>query len=316
MKENPEQNLPRELGPEEIHTQATELATRLLSAIDFFNNANASPLTRGGNEEGVRSYLTDGVSFLLQDISLNEVSTFIDRLVGNDEFISLVRQTPDMISNLYSVYRHQDILEDPAKLMMFSNNINLRTEELTCNIEEVTERIQHNPFAYEEELDAGVYREDIESQVRDALFAFRRKGYNTFESGFGDLVTGEQYIGFGKTNIETTRVIPKELTVELSRRNISLVIKKSDDRYSLCLTPTASLPSLEDWKEIWDIVAEQILPARTDVHSKNVHTKISLEFREKQEKMRRGESVYLGHGLQFEHGAVVPSKRSIGKIEG
>lgn len=48
----------------------------------------------------------------------------------------------------------------------------------------LTARIAKNPYATREELDAGAYREIIESQVRDAVFSLREKGYPTYLSGF------------------------------------------------------------------------------------------------------------------------------------
>lgn len=300
MEKMPEYNLPNEEGINRTSPQVIELADKLLGAIDLFNDPLASILIGKGNEEYVRQKIVGNIEFLFRQNSSEKVSAFIAQLAENNEFMATVRRTPDMISNLCTLYRHQEILTDPVKLSNFSYNQNLYHQELLHKSKGVVERIQQNPFASEDELDAGVYREDLESQVRDAVFIFRKKGYNTFESGFGDNVTGEQFIGFDKSNMSAIPVIPDELAEELSSQNISITMRESKDRYSLRLTPTGNFPSLEEWKEIWKIVTDLIPSIHSNVHSENVHTGISREFREKQEKIKKGESVYLGHGLRFE----------------
>lgn len=45
-------------------------------------------------------------------------------------------------------------------------------------------RIAQNPFPSHEELVLGVFLEEIEPQVREAVLSFNRKGYKTIMSGF------------------------------------------------------------------------------------------------------------------------------------
>jgi hypothetical protein len=75
----------------------------------------------------------------------------------------------------------------PKKVRLFSDFAKLwrKAKAVEQSGREKEERKAKNPRASEEELRAGVYKEGLEPQVRDAVFALRRKGYATFESGFG-----------------------------------------------------------------------------------------------------------------------------------
>jgi hypothetical protein len=53
--------------------------------------------------------------------------------------------------------------------------------EMTLQLQE---RIQNNPQRTPEEESLGVYLEQLEPQVRDAVLEFNRKGYRTISSGF------------------------------------------------------------------------------------------------------------------------------------
>jgi hypothetical protein len=64
------------------------------------------------------------------------------------------------------------------------------------NDEEVERRFNSDAPASPEEEAAGVYREQIEPQVRDAVFLLRKKGYQTVNSGFEWGIFWKQYISF------------------------------------------------------------------------------------------------------------------------
>jgi len=271
---------------DETDTQAVDLTNRLLYVIDIFNHPLSSALIGRGREKQVRLKISMAIKFLIKRKSLEKVTTFIDRLTENEQFILAVQQNPEMISNLFSIYTHQEILTDPAKLSNFSYNMSLYGKALSDIRREGTLRMQNDPIAKEEELEAGAYRENLELQVRDAVFALRRKGYNSFESGFGDKVTGEQFIGFDKTNAQRLPDIPDELTKELSSKNISIEFKEMNDRYQLILTPIAEFPSIDEWKDVWGIVAD-LMPSISNLRAiENTHTGLSRTFRDKQEKLR------------------------------
>jgi hypothetical protein len=61
----------------------------------------------------------------------------------------------------------------------------LRDKILKQCLQDVLDRVAHNPEPSEEELSAGTYKEAIEPQCRDAIFKIRQKGYDTYSSGFG-----------------------------------------------------------------------------------------------------------------------------------
>jgi len=52
--------------------------------------------------------------------------------------------------------------------------------------EETRIRIKYNPHPTEEELQIGAFKEQLEPQVRDAIFTMIKKGYIPESSGFGD----------------------------------------------------------------------------------------------------------------------------------
>lgn len=72
-------------------------------------------------------------------------------------------------------------LSDEETLPEFAS---LREKVLKEQKEEVKKRRSSNPAPDEEEISAGVYREAIEPQCREAIFTMRRKGYDTWSSGF------------------------------------------------------------------------------------------------------------------------------------
>ena len=306
-QDNTENEIENEGQTEEFNPQAVDLAQKLLEVTDLLNHP-ATKIFTVTNKEGedyLKDSMTRSIEHLLEKESVEEISHFIDKIAESKSFIAEVQGTPNIIENLYTLYRNQDIFTDPQKLLNFVYNVNLYQEERMDNSKEVKERIQHDPFATEEELDAGVYRESIESQVRDTVFILRKKGYNTFESGFGNRVRGEQFVGFDKSNFTEIPLIPEELSAELSSRNISIKIKESRDRYQLVLTPTRDFPSLQEWSDIWKIVAES-MPTIENKSSQNIHTPIANSFVQKQEKMKKGEEVYLGYGFKFKGGSVAP----------
>ena len=82
------------------------------------------------------------------------------------------------------------MLEKPsnfsAEQKKLFEKLNQLREEAHAQIEKETEeRKRDNPKPTEDEILAGVFREMIEPQVRDALFKMYKKGYSTESSGFG-----------------------------------------------------------------------------------------------------------------------------------
>lgn len=115
-------------------------------------------------------------------------------------------------------------------------------------------RLAENPVPTEEELRVGTYREFLEPQIRDAIFIFNNKGYYTIDSGYHGrhILEGVQYTGFEKGTLSDD-ILP---LVEKVLEGTSVVATiDSDSRDSLVLTPARFVP-LEEWKKIWDAVAD------------------------------------------------------------
>ena len=145
-------------------------------------------------------------------------------------------------------------------------------------------RMEENPIATDEEYDAGTYRDSLESQVADAVFTLRDKGYLTFESGMSESNTNrEQFIGMYNKNV----FIPEKLTLSLKEKGFLIFLKHFDDRTQIRIKPLDENVPLSRWKKIWDEVAEQ-LPKAEKENLKNIRIwQYHKEFREFQNRMRK-----------------------------
>lgn len=170
----------------------------------------------------------------------------------------------------------------------------------------LTERLQRDPVATPEEVSAGVYREGLEPQVRDAVMVLRGKGYDTFESGFDNAIMSPQFMGFHKMAGEALSVDVEELNRQLTEKGVRAEFREIADRYTLMLTSSSAL-SLQSWKEVWDTIAE-ILPDRGRSAVPSM-VRAATFFREKQKKIQAGDDVYLGEGLSLKDGKVVKRER-------
>lgn len=296
---------------EPLHEKANEFADRFLKITNFFDN----PLVKiesavGGNkDEFIRDHMARFMDMKLFTESPEDISHFLDKVEKSPAFIAELNANPKIIFELWDIYRHQKILEDPYVLSNFSSNINSYYQERNDIDHRVLERIKTNPVATDEELDAGVYKEYIESQVVDAVFALRKKGYNSFESGFDDRVKGEQILGFDKAG-KSKPEIPDTLIEKLNSEHVQIKIEESNDRYQIVLTPVKDMLSIEQWKDIWSIVANEMPPFDEKPAPRNISTKIARDFVSDQQRIQRGAEVFLGYGLKYKDGKVIPSKKS------
>lgn len=119
------------------------------------------------------------------------------------------------------------------------------------------ERIASNPEPTEEELRIGAFKEDLEPQVRDAVFQFSQKGYSTNSSGFYG--GGRQAIdGFFQLDDETIRKL-EELGVKV-RDGFEADLPGWGDRW----TRIEFLPDRADMAEMkrrWDAIT-MLLPEK------------------------------------------------------
>jgi hypothetical protein len=120
---------------------------------------------------------------------------------------------------------------------------------------DVAERLRTNPVPDEEEIMAGAFREMIEPQVREAIFAMRRKGYATQSSGFGG-ESGELQVidGYFDIDPETEEKI-RSLGVEV-KRGEETGISLSEAYAELSFSPAR--PDGEEIKETWRQVVESL----------------------------------------------------------
>jgi hypothetical protein len=115
---------------------------------------------------------------------------------------------------------------------------------------ELDERVRINPYPTDREVVMGAFREQLETQVRDALEIMNDKGYQTCSSGF-----------YGNNR----QVIDGDFTIDESTEsmlnNIGVSIKRTRSGYtSIEFSPTTT--SLVDIKEKWDEIA-RLLPTPT-----------------------------------------------------
>ncbi|MGB7958026.1 MAG: hypothetical protein WCF77_04285 [Minisyncoccia bacterium] len=193
------------------------------------------------------------------------------------------------------------IFENPEAVDGLIYHYELRKESVARSNADLGNRFMANPYASEEELRAGVYKEALEPQVREAVFALRNKGYDTFESGFHDLVVGDQYVGFRKDSNDSIKIDTEALNERFKGKGIGTKFYEEDDRYTLSLISSADL-SLEEWGRIWAEVADAV-PAR---EGKSIPLLTGAEtFVEQQRKLKAGEDVYLGGNYFFRGGKVV-----------
>ncbi len=220
---------------------------------------------------------------------------FLAKAMQNGIAMQELAMRPQFIHELYQYQR--EIFDDPKKFESFLRNSRERQKALQQGESALNERLSREPFATEEEVEAGIYKEFLEPQVRDAIFMMRRKGYGTFESGFDNLIEGTQYVGASKGTFESITFPPDRIDA-LRSKGVELSIIESEDRSSLLLLPNRDI-NLKEWKEIWDEVAA-FLP---DLGHPAVPG-LNKSLIEKQNAMKAGEYVYLGGNVFYEKGNI------------
>ena len=185
------------------------------------------------------------------------------------------------------------IFNDPKEIEDMIHNAKERQAEKARNELEKYERITTNPYASDEEYQAGTYRESIESQVRDAVFELQKRGYSPIESGFNDLVVGSQYIGINKEgSIDGQAIagsINKNLTIETKKLFSEILVQGYQDRVQIILVPKIRTMSLSSWKTAWDEVVSCV-PKINDLSINKRNTDNGLQgrkFRDAQDKIKK-----------------------------
>ncbi len=140
---------------------------------------------------------------------------------------------------------------------------------------EAKERIANNPKATDEEYRLSVYREWIEPPSRDAVFALYRKGYPTYESGFGG--AENQNMRFNPAVPELESYTPSE-AVQSAFQEMGAKLLINQEAVSFTMT---KLLSDEELKMLWDLLAEDIPTLSTQRKRHNVEK--HSEFQQEQD---------------------------------
>lgn len=172
------------------------------------------------------------------------------------------------LSGVVNIPDYSD-LPDEETLPEFSS---LREEVLREQKKEVEKRRSSNPTPDEDELSAGVYREAIEPQCREAIFTMRRKGYDTCSSGFS---FGKK---FGNRQVLEGNLEFDQPTVELLKEHGYIVYTTSlwSGYHSLNFRPQN--PDLQEitakWNKLADLLPDLGQPALPHIRSEEDFTKV------------------------------------------
>jgi len=145
------------------------------------------------------------------------------------------------------------------------------------------ERIMDNPDPSAQELEMGVYKENIEPQVYSAVVAMRKKGYNTYESGFYG--PDKQRVGFEGNPLSG---------IKISNEVISLAEEmglKIDILSDAIVLHYDKFIELDEIKEVWNKIAEEL----PDLGEKAEPTSIEAakSFSEKVENIKKNPQNWL-----------------------
>jgi hypothetical protein len=242
--------------------------------------------------------------YILTEEVKAKMPEFVSKLLEKDHITKTVeKRIKEEKDILKTLFRNQErgLFED-KNFDFWMNNIDAREIETNKNQEEVIKRVEKDPEAYPDELMIGAYKEVLESQVRDAVIALAHKGYSSFESGFESAVEGSQYMGFNKDSTKGRIEVPTELVENLKQEyGVTLSVANKLDRDQLLLTPSIPPDSkpidINVWKKIWDKVADKLPVIGLPVE--NRRTGFSRDFIVQQEKVKKGENVYLGYGVAY-----------------
>lgn len=212
---------------------------------------------------------------------LDGLRRFIAELGDSPRAKTELQGDPMLLYDLWDTWLHHDrsILADSAKLDTLQMHRGMRILEHVDNARDSQGRERHGPPPSGEELRAGAFREAIESQVRDAVFVMRRKGYNTFESGFRDQHDGSQYIGIVKGSTRGELYVSRELADRLATMGVEVSVDTTKrDRDSVFMVPTRTLLP-DEWKAIWDAFAAGMPAIGGDAD--NIAFRQARDFRER-----------------------------------
>jgi len=246
-----------------------------------------------------------------------KLEKFVDALKPYFDSIRKIGAYPALFRDLLSIYDGKmadgngvldssRIFGDVEKFSTYVINGMIRAKEKTQDEpRRMKERLEKSPLADTDEVNAGIYREELEPQVSDAVFSLRKKGYSTFQSGLYNLDEGSQFIDFNKEDAEFIKKTLDNSSIKklLQGEGVSIKTEESDDRLSLVLNPDNPRQDLVFWKKIWDTFVEA-MPNRGFNATPPIELGSYKTFIERQNAIRSGKKTYVGYGLQYEDGKV------------
>jgi hypothetical protein len=275
-------------------------------------------LNDGNQDADVDKYL----NYIIEDGGAEKFKEFVDALRPYFDSIREIGAYPALFRDLLSIWNNKTwtgddkfdsarVFGDVEKFSTYIWNGMIRAKEKTEDEpQRMKERLQRTPLADADEINAGIYYEELEPQVSDAVFALRKKGYGTFQSGiYYSLEKGSQFIDFNKEDAEFIKDILNNSTIKESLRADGVLIETEDhdDRLSLILNPINPKHDLVFWKKIWDSFAENA-PDRGFRATPPIELGSYKTFIERQKAIRNGKKTYVGYGLQYDAGNIVESK--------
>jgi len=173
-------------------------------------------------------------------------------IIKNDKYHNL-----DYINDVL-VSKNKEEVENVQKIQgwtdgeteLYSFMAKLRKEAVDQSVRELEERKEKGIPPTEEELSMGAFAETIEPQVRETVLALRKKGYNTFESGFYNFA--DQRIGFIDNDLESFEA-SEELRKKLKEEGVKLLVED----YVVSME-FSEKKDLEIIKKLWQMVENDL----------------------------------------------------------
>lgn len=167
------------------------------------------------------------------------------------------------------------------QVKLFSHFVRLREDTVALKRNRFRERVMSAPDPNEEEWALGVYLEEIEPQVRDAVLTLRKKGYNTMESGFYG--PEKQRIGFSEPiHLEISPEAVKYL------EGLGLRAEVTEDGIELYYSKPLTIDELKD---AWDTVARDL--PNLNIKAGTATTGAAESFRTRVENIKRNPAAFF-----------------------
>ena len=167
---------------------------------------------------------------------LDQKSTLKERIIN---YYSDSERLERELSVVFKGLNEQEINSEIERVSkLFENRTffiehNQKIHERTETFRRERERGIENPNATDEEYELGVYKEGLEMQVKDAVFALAKKGYKTFQSGFREKKDRDQYVDMYNKNIN----LPDSLIQHFREKGFEISTLHQNDRTSIDIHP-------------------------------------------------------------------------------